>query len=252
MATGLPHDAIAGSGETAGNGTYGGPPAGQGQPGSGWTAGRIVAVVAGSLLMLVSLGLLGGGGTLMWADQTQRQHGYVTAAAATYSTTGYALASDRIELDRNWLLTGFIGQVRVRVTATDPAKPVLVAIGPAAQVSGYLSGASYTTVTSTGAGGLTVHQGTAIPVPPERAGIWTVRVAGTGTQTLRWTAEAGDWMLVAMNTDGSPGLTVHADAGVQAPWLFRLAIQLMVGGIVLGLLSAALIAVPVRLASGAR
>ena len=59
-------------------------------------------------------------------------------------------------------------------------------------------------------------------------------------------------MAVAMNPDGSAGLTVRADAGVSAPWLFLLAVELIIGGIVAGALSAALIAVPVRLAAGAR
>ena len=59
-------------------------------------------------------------------------------------------------------------------------------------------------------------------------------------------------MIVAMNPDGSAGLTVRASAGVSAPWLFRLAVELIIGGIMAGALSAALIMVPVRLAAGAR
>lgn len=47
-------------------------------------------------------------------------------------------------------------------------------------------------------------------------------------------------------------LAVRADAGVSAPRLFRLAVELIVGGIMAGALSAALIVVPVRLAAGAR
>jgi hypothetical protein len=107
-------------------------------------------------------------------------------------------------------------------------------------------------VTGAGAGGLAGHHGTVRPAPPRTAGIWVAQVAGTGTQTLRWTAEKGNWMAVAMNRGGSAGLTVRADAGVSAPWLARLAAELFVAGIVAGALSAALIAVPVRLASGAR
>jgi hypothetical protein len=50
----------------------------------GWTAGRVVAVVVGSVLALVSLGLVGGGAALLWADQALRQDGYVTTGTATY------------------------------------------------------------------------------------------------------------------------------------------------------------------------
>jgi hypothetical protein len=154
---------------------------------------------------------------------------------------GLGLAADRA-----------LGDVRLRVTAVGPGRPVFVAIGPADRVSAYLSGTAYTTVTGVGAGHLVSHGGTVRPAPPRTAGIWLSRAAGAGTQTLLWTAESGNWMAVVMNSGGSAGLTVRADAGVSAPWLFRLAVELIVGGILAGALSAALITVPVRLASGAR
>jgi len=127
---------------------------------------------------------------------------------------------------------------------------VFVAIGPADRVAAYLSGTPYATVTD--AGRLAVHDGAARPAPPVTAGIWAAQAAGTGTQVLRWTAQDGDWTVVAMNQDGSAGVTVRADAGVSAPGLLRLALELIAGGVVLGTLSAALIWVPVRLAAGAR
>ena len=50
------------------------------QRGKGWSGGRIAAVVIGGLLAQISLGLLGAGGTAVWADQTQRDDaGYVTS-----------------------------------------------------------------------------------------------------------------------------------------------------------------------------
>ena len=250
MATGIPHGTIAGAGALRGPDDTAGPP--PPRPGGGWTAGRVITVVIGSVLALISLGLLGTGGLLMWADQVLRQDGYVTTGTATYTATGYALASERVSLGWGWLLTGLIGDVRLRVTPTDPGKAVFVAIGPADRGAAYLSGAAYTTVTGTGTGGLVSQHGTARPAPPRTAGIWIAQATGTGTQTLRWTAQAGDWMAVAMNPDGSPGLAVRADAGVSAPWLFRLAVELIISGIVAGALSAALIVVPVRLAAGAR
>jgi hypothetical protein len=250
MATGIPHGITAGAGgPRRPEDTSGTPPA---RPGSGWTAGRVITVVIGSVLALISLGLLGGGGTLLWADQALRQDGYVTTGTATYSATGYALASERVDLGWGWLLAGLVGDVRLRVTAAGPDRPVFVAIGPADRVSAYLAGTSYTTVTGTGPDGLIGHYGTVKPVPPQLSGVWVARAAGTGTQTLRWTAQAGDWMAVAMNPDGSPGLTVRASAGVSAPGLFRLAVELIIGGIMAGALSAALITVPVRMAAGTR
>lgn len=59
-------------------------------------------------------------------------------------------------------------------------------------------------------------------------------------------------MAVAMNPGGSAGLTVRADAGVSAPGLWRLAVELIIGAVMAGALSAALIVVPVRLAGRVR
>ena len=201
------------------------------------------------MLALVSLGLLGGGGTVLWADLALRHDGYVTTGTTTYSTTGYALASERVSLGWGLLLNGLAGDVRLRVTAVTTGTPVFAAIGPADRVAAYLAGTAYATVTGTRAGDLTVHDGAGRPAPPRTAGIWVAQVAGTGTQVLRWTAQDGDWTAVAMNPDGSAGVTVRADAGVSAPGLTRLAAGLIAAGIVLGALSAALIWVPVRLAS---
>lgn len=248
MATGIPHGTTADSGGPGETGGAGGLP--RPRPAGGWTAGRVVTLVIGSVLALVSLGLLGGGGTLMWADLALRHDGYVTAGTTAYSTSGYALASERVSLGWGLLLTGLVGDVRIRVTATSPDRPVFVAIGPADQVAAYLSGTAYATVAGTGAG-VTVHNGAGRPAPPRTAGIWIAQATGTGTQVLRWAAQDGDWTAVAMNPDGSAGMTVRADAGVSAPGLARLAAELIAGGIILGALAAALIWIPVRLAAGA-
>ena len=215
MATGISRGPTADSGGPGGSGGTGR----LARPGSagGWTAGRVGTLVIGSVLALVSLGLLAG---------------------------------ERASLGRGLLLTGLVGDVRIRVTATS-GRPVFVAIGPADQVAAYLSGTAYATVTGTGAGGIAAHDGTGRPAPPRATGIWVARAAGAGTQVLRWTAQDGDWTAVAMNADGSAGVAVRADAGVSAPGLARLAVEIIIGGIVLGMLSAALIWVPTRLAAGA-
>jgi hypothetical protein len=248
MTTGIPHGTAADSAGPGQPGGTGGLP--RPGPAGGWTVGRVVAVVTGSVLALLSLGLLGGGGTLLWAGLALRHDGYVTTGTATYSTTGYAVASERVSLSWGLLLTGLVGDVRVRVTAASPGAPVFVAIGPADRVAAYLSGSAYATVAGTGARGVTVHDGAGRPAPPRTAGIWAAQAAGTGTQALRWTAQDGDWTAVAMNPDGSAGVTVRADAGVSAPGLARLAAELIAGGVILGALSAALIWVPARLAAG--
>jgi hypothetical protein len=212
---------------------------------AGWTPGRVIALVAGSVLALVSLGLLGGGAALAWAD-AQQQGGYLTTGTATYSTSGYALASDPVQLHDGWGWVGrIIGDLRIRVTSP---QPVFVAIGPAEDVARYLTGVSYTTVTAFGDHDIAQHPGTAAPAPPSAAVHWAARAQGSGTQTVRWQARGGDWMAVVLNSDGSPGVTVRADVGVTSPALPWLAGELLAAGVMAGLLAAGLIIIPVRMA----
>jgi hypothetical protein len=219
---------------------------------TGWTAGRVVALVAGSALILASLVLLGGAGVLTWADQEQ-QGGYLTTGAGTYSTDGYALASNPVRLHNGWGWLGQLaGEIRIRVTAVGLATPVLVAIGPAGDVSRYLAGVSYTSVTAFGDHDVTQHPGNAVPAPAATAVGWVAQARGAGTVTLRWAVRGGEWMVVVMNPDGSPGVTVRADAGVSSPALPSLAAEWLGAGIMTGLIAAALIVIPVRLAVGRR
>ena len=115
---------------------------------SGWTGGRITALVIGMLLALVSLGLLGAGGTALWADTTQRDAaGYLTTSGHQFATAGSALASERIDLGSagtGWLYTpALLGTVRIRVTPVHPGPALFVGVGPAADVDHYLAGVSH-------------------------------------------------------------------------------------------------------------
>ena len=221
-------------------------------PGQGWTAGRVVSLVAGSILTLVCVVMLAGAGILTWADQEQHG-GYLATGTATYSTGGYALASDPVNLHGGWGWLGqFAGDVRIRVTAANPGAPVFVAIGPADDVSRYLAGVSYTSVTALGDHDVIQHLGSVRPAPPSTALDWAAQARGAGTQTLQWPVRSGDWMMVVMNPDGSPGVTVRADLGVFSPALPSLAGELLAAGILAGLTGAALVVIPTRLAAGRR
>ena len=96
---------------------------------------------------------------------------------------------------------------------------------------------------------MTAHLGTALPRPSATAGIWTAQATGTGTRALVWTVRDGDWMAVAMNPDGSAGVSVRADIGAEFPALATLALELLVTGVLPAVPALALILVPVRMAA---
>ena len=211
--------------------------------GNGWTTRRIIALAAGSVLLLISLALIAASGTLMWADNEQVHSGYLTTSTVTYATRGYALASDSITLHG---LSPFVDEVRIRIISSDRSRPLFAGIAATGDVERYLGDAGYTTVHGHD---VTDHPGTGVPAAPADALPWAVRAQGTGTLTLTWAVRDGDWTVVVMNTDARPGLSVRADAGISAlaqPWI---ATELLADGLLTGLAAGVLIVVPVRLAS---
>jgi hypothetical protein len=233
-----------------------GPGLGAGRP-PGWTAGRVVSVVIGAVLAACSLGLLGAGGAAVWATTVHRSGGYVDLGTQTYHTASHALASRQIELYTaagGWdVARSLFGTVRLRVTATNGA-PVFAGIARAGPAGQYLSGMAYATVTGTANGHPSYlgHAGGAPAVLPARAGIWTVKAAGPGTQTLVWQVANGRWMVVAMNADGSAPVSVRVNAAATLPALPWVATGLLIAGVVFLLAGGLLIALPVRGASRQR
>jgi hypothetical protein len=216
---------------------------------NGWTAGRVIALVTGSVLLLVSLALLAGGGILAWADEEQQHSGYVTTSTATYSTRGYALASDAISLHDGWGWLGlFVDEVRIRISS-DSARPLFAGIATGRDVERYLAGIAYTKVDGHGERDVTGYLGTRAPAPPASALPWAVRAQGSGNLTLTWAVQDGNWMVVVMNSGASPGLTIRADAGISSLAMSWLAGELLAAGVLVGVAAAVLIVVPVRLAS---
>src|SRR6188474_1547321 len=84
-----------------------------------WGVGRVVVLVLGILAALLALGFLGGGGTLLWVDQSQRDtDDFVSTDPERFASDGYAIVSDSIDIDEDvpdWLLSeDVVGSVRVR------------------------------------------------------------------------------------------------------------------------------------------
>jgi hypothetical protein len=220
---------------------------------AGWTAGRIVGLIAGIALALCSLGLLVGGGAAWWADSL-RHGGYVDLGTASYRTSGYAVASPTFVLPATggWAPFGsFVGTVRIRATAPAGAAPVFIGIAPADAASGYLSGVAHETVSDfTGAQGVSTEYGGVAPsVPPTMENFWAVRASGPGTQVVVWPVRSGNWMVVAMNADRSPQVSVRVNVAATLPDLPGIAVGLLIGGCIALALGTALIVVSVHGAS---
>jgi hypothetical protein len=190
---------------------------------SPWTGSRIAAVVIGSLLVLLSLVLLGAGGTALWADRTQREGGYATSDVHTFSSEGSALATESTDLGSagvGWLYSpGVLGKVRIRVTPTSTSSPLFVGIGHTSDVDRYLGGVQHTVITDFWTEKVDTIAGSASVSRPGRQSFWAASDTGVGARTLTWDPKDGSWTVVVMNADGRPGVAVGADLGAKVPAL---------------------------------
>jgi hypothetical protein len=210
-----------------------------------WTAGRIAAIVGGSLLALIALVVMACGAYGLWLDTTQRSHGYVMTSTERFSTGGYALATRTLQISsdvpsflygRDWL-----GDVRISGESTNPSRSLFIGIARKDDVDRYLAGVAHSEVVDVNANpfGTTYRpsyrpqSGGGPSIPPGRATFWVARVAGPGSQSVTWSVKQGRWAVVVMRPDGSRGVTADIAAGARLPALLWASIGLLVLGILI-------------------
>jgi hypothetical protein len=194
-------------------------------------------IVGGAIVALFSVLALGIGGTAIWADATQRDdNGYVSTNTHRYSSATRAIATDGVTIGSevpDWL----VGKVRLEATSS---KPTFVGIARKSEVAAYLRGTSYASATKLDLDPFKVtyvpHAGTRNPGRPADQSFWASSTTGTGAHALTWKIKSGEWSIVVMNADGSPGVSAEVNAGAKIPWALWAGIGLAVfGALVLGL-----------------
>jgi Domain of unknown function (DUF4389) len=212
------------------------PDRGSPPPSGHWSAGRIAAVVIGSLLVLGGFGTAVGATALLTADSAGRDGGgFLNTPADTFTSSGYALVFDPVELRGENAAAGFgavLGDVRVRATGSGPGGGVFVGLGPADAVEGYLASVDRERLVGMRAGGQAEQQrlpGGAPATPPAQQPFWVASAAGPGPQQLTWTATEGRWAVAVMNADGSRPVVAELSAGATAPGLRWVWISLYIG-----------------------
>jgi hypothetical protein len=215
------------------------PPPPPARSGARWSVGHILLVVFGSIVALLGVALLGAGGTALWVDLTQRDDdGYLTTPTEPFETESSAITSESIDLleggeGGEWLLTeGVLG--KVRITGESTGGDVFIGIGATEQVDVYLEGVEHDEVRDIDFEPFSVDYrripGGEPAEPPGEQDFWAASASGSGRQSAVWEAESGDWTIVLMNTDGSPGVAADVSAGAEADFLLWLAIGLLAAG----------------------
>ena len=114
------------------------------------SGGRIAALIAAGVAALLAVGFIAAGALLLWGDSQKDSEAYLSTGKDRYAASTYALASDNLDVDLDgagWIMDrDDLGNVRLKVQSSSD-KPVFVGIARTSDVSSYLRGISYTSVT---------------------------------------------------------------------------------------------------------
>jgi len=218
------------------------------------SAGKIVLLVFGIIVLLVSFCLMVGGGALIWADITIKDsEGFYTTETVQLERDSYAIVtpSADIDLETAWLWDwGNLATFKVEGSNNDPTKQIFMGVAEESDVQAYLSGVEYDEITQFRIHPYRVdyrnHPGTSEPTAPTSQTFWTASVHGAGTQTLEWELETGNYVLVLMNTDGSAGVDLSTVVGAKVPPIFGVGVGLLAGGVVVLIIGSLMVYFAVR------
>jgi len=229
-------------------------------------AGKVVLLVFGIIVLLVSLIPLLAGGGLMWAEKALKDsEGFYTTPAIQLEKNSYAIVTGPANIDlrgdRDWLWkTRIFGArwdpsdfltLKIEGSSNDASKQIFIGMAKVRDLETYLKDVEYDEVSDFKIRGArldyTNHPGTLELQAPTTQTFWTASAHGAGTQTLEWGIEPGSYSFVLMNDDGSRDLNLSTLVGVKVPpILWGVSVGLLVGGIVVLVIAALMIYLAVR------
>ena len=218
------------------------------------SGGKIVSIVAGSVAAVLAVGFIAAGALLLWGDSQKDDQGYLSTGKDRYAASTYALASENLDIDLDgagWIMDrDDLGKVRLEVESS-AGKPVFVGIARTSDVSSYLRGTSYTEVTDVDYSPFNASyrdrdHGGARPALPADQDFWAASAHGSGTQSVAWDIEDGNWSIVVMNADGSRGVNTDISAGAKIPFLGTLGWVSLGGALVLLITAGTLLYLGIR------
>jgi hypothetical protein len=219
------------------------------------TAGHIIAIVVGSLLLLPGLGMLAGGAAVAFGQAAATDgDGYFRFTPDRMESDGVALASADLWLDdmeddaSPWVFDFLDVDLRLRVDGADGTDQVFVGIARSEDVERYLDGTTYSEVVEVDGRAPRYEQtaGTSSIAPPVDQDFWVVSAAGPGEQQVEWAARGGRWTVVVMNADGTPGVAADVEIGARSGIVVPVAVALMATGGIVVAIGTALIIVGAR------
>jgi len=211
------------------------------------SAGRIVLLVFGIIFLVGSIFLLIAGGMMLWANAAMTDsEGFFESTTSRLESDTYAIVTEPAEIRwdtdcRGWWCydPGDFVTFKIEGKNEIPSKGIFIGIGSERDVDDYLQDVEHDEIIewtpSSGSDDIVYRRrnGDSLPADPTAQTFWVAADYGRGTQSIVWEPEEGDWVLVVMNQDASPGIEVTGKAGAKVPWLFGTAVGFLAGGAVI-------------------
>ena len=201
---------------------------------------RTTMIGLGTLLVLVGLVLIVNFGLASLAHSPAfRDHNLTDPF--TIEVSSRAVITDDIELLRCNTMPAFVTPDDVRVEGVAAGSGSLfMGIAPADAVAEYLDGVTHDEITEWDwiqddieYVVYTTNEGATAPAAPGTADFWVASVSGSDELALDWAIQDGEWALVIMNADGSPGVSADVRFGVATlPVLLPIGLASLVVGLV--------------------
>jgi len=208
------------------------------------SAGKIALLVFGVIILLMSFGLMVGGGALIWVDAEHvDSEGFISSDTIRIERDSRAVTTGPIDIDEaalravRWL--GVITVFEVEGQSNDSSKQIFIGVADESDVDTYLNNVDYDEITSIDFGWQTAidevtyvnHPGNSTPVAPTSGAFWTASAHGAGNQILEWKTEVGSHSMVLMNDDGSGGVDFSVVFKAKITLLPLLGGGFLIGGI---------------------
>ena len=176
--------------------------------------------------------------------------GALDSGSTEVSTSSAALVTDVAAMEDVDGIAAVTGSPTLRLSATSTGPSgVFIGVGPADAVTGYLSGVAIDRITDFSLDPLrldvTGEPGVAAAAPPGDQDFWVASATSQSVADLAWPVQDGNYQLVVMNADGSPGLTSTAQVRLELPNAFPVSLGVLIGSGVLATAGIALVVVAV-------
>jgi hypothetical protein len=192
---------------------------------------KIVLIVIGAVVLLCGLGAVVPGAllTAVTGSDNAITTGYHQLSSATPALVS---PTETISSDTRMPTSGF-GTTTLTIAARDSNQPLFLGVARADDLKAYLDGIAYDEITDIDDRPFRVdlrrQDGFPFAQPPEAESFWVASASGTDPK-LEWEVTDGDYRVVMMNADGSPGTSAETRFGVQVEGLRGLGIGILVAG----------------------